>query len=95
MPTLTMQLSDMFAFRDGRTVFVGRVEKGPDPIPRCRCRLLVDEVIIAEFEIEGEMIPERTSASGQERSVSTLETVDVDRGLIRSRTAFLVCDNDR
>jgi hypothetical protein len=94
IPTLSMQLTDMFLFRDGRIVFTGHVEQGPDPIPKCRCRLLVNEAVIAEFEIEGEMIPERTPASGPERSVSTVERVDVDPQLIRSGTVLLVCEND-
>ena len=91
MPPFEMQLTDVFLFRDGRTVFTGLVESGPDPIPACRCRLVAGDVLIAEIKLEGEMLPERRVPGTGDRGVSTFDVVDIDPALIRSKSVRLVC----
>lgn len=83
-----MHVSDVFDFTDGRTAFVGSVDSespflGPGP-----CELWIDGEVASTFEIEGEMLPDQWTSTG-ERAVSTREAVDVERSRIRSSHAVL------
>lgn len=71
-----MTVEEVFAFHDGRTVFVGEITNGPKYIPECDCELLVAGVRVAEFRIEGEMLPPKKTQKVL-RSVSTAAKVDV------------------
>ena len=71
-----MNVTDVFAFEDRRTAFVGRVNPSDFlTIGPCECDLLVDGVPTRRFKLEGEMI--HRSPEGL-RSVTTAETVDVE-----------------
>jgi hypothetical protein len=73
-----MIVMDVFAFTDGRSVFVGEISQGPKIIRACNCELLVAGVPVAEFRIEGEMIPLRREKKNNHRVVSTVEKVNLD-----------------
>lgn len=81
MTPFEMKIIELFRFVDGRTVFVGSIEGDVKFIPPCRCELLVDGVPTAALQIEGEMIPDRTSPAGY-RSVSTRDAVCLERQLL-------------
>lgn len=86
-----MILTEVFSFADGRTVLTGRVQGFIDWIPPCRCELRVGSDVLAQFDIEGEMMPKRTPGSRNDRVVSTLERVTVDRSELRAERVVLVC----
>lgn len=83
-----MQIVDLFQFRDGRAVFVGRISSSAPVIGACTCRLLVDGVERATIHVEGEMIPNGTHPEGH-RSVSTTEPVPLDRQTVLSSKCSL------
>jgi hypothetical protein len=75
-----MDVVDTFAFKDGRTVIAGLVTTGPPYISACDCELVVAGKPVAEFSIEGEMLPLKRQPN-QLRAVSTRKEIDL--GLIR------------
>ena len=70
MTPFEMKIIELFRFADGRTVLVGPIQGNVKLIRPCRCELLIDGVPRSVIQIEGEMIPDRTSPEGY-RSVST------------------------
>jgi hypothetical protein len=81
-----MSVSAIFRLADGRTAFTGYVDTGPDFIEPGECELVRDGSTVQKLMIEGEMLVERrpdpveASGGGELRSLSTLESVDVDAG---------------
>ena|SRR5436309_15896311 len=72
-----MKVTDVFAFEHGRTAFVGAVQPPDFPIiGACECTLLLEGVPTGRLKLEGEMF--HGSPEGL-RSVTTSETVDVER----------------
>lgn len=55
----SLSVDEVFEFEDSRTVLVGTVENGPEVIPPGLCELVIDDRVVAEVEIEGEMMPSR------------------------------------
>lgn len=90
MPGFTMRVEDVFRLGDGRTVFVGGVDGERTFIGPCVCRLFVDETMIAEYQIEGEMLVERREGSQPWRSLSTTAEVELDRAQVLSGRVRLV-----
>ena len=74
-PHTRMQLTDLFRFRDGRTVFCGEVEGAAGYLPHSLAEIVVDgETRSVPFRIEGEMIPGPSTGAGSGlRAVSTGE----------------------
>ena len=71
-----MQVQDIFKFRDGRTVFVGAITKGPTHIDSCKCELLHDGCPVSTIMAEGEMVADHDHPRGF-RAVATSASVDV------------------
>jgi hypothetical protein len=91
MITLTafaMKNADVFPFADGRTVLVGPIDGDVKFIRSCKCELLIDGVPIAIIQIEGEMMPDRSSAQGY-RSVSTRDAISLNRQVLASSDCVL------
>ena len=88
MTPFEMKITDLFRFADGRTVFVGPIEGDVKFVPPCRCELLVDGVPTCAIQIEGEMIPNRTSPEGY-RSISTRDAVCLERQLLSTSECHL------
>lgn len=90
-----MSVTAIFRLADGRTVFTGYIDTGPDFIEPGECELVRDGKTIQKLMLEGEMLVERRPDSmnafggGEPRSLSTLETVDVDGGDIARVTYTL------
>lgn len=89
--TFQMDVVDIFAFTDGRTVFVGRVTDGPALIKKCRCTLSFEGKGIQELEIEGEMLPEVRGHPTGLRSVSSLTKIALDDVRPEQRKLQLIC----
>ena len=68
-----MTVTDMFRFADGRTVFVGHVDKSEPFIGAATCQLCVNGDPVALVHIQGEMISDPTPPGL--RSVSTCDSV--------------------
>ena len=83
-----MQVEDIFHFRDGRTVLVGRVEDGPAFIRRGRFGLWLDGELRGSIDVEGEMLDDGPKP-GLLRSVSTTDGVRLDREEIAGRQLLL------
>jgi hypothetical protein len=86
MRTLTafaMKIAEVFHFADGRSVLVGPIDGDVKFIRPCKCELLIDGVPTAIIQIEGEMMPDRSSAKGY-RSVSTRDAICLDRQVLAS-----------
>lgn len=73
-----MKIVDIFHFADGRTVFVGKVDRDTRYIRPCQCELLINGIPKAVIQIEGEMMPDGTSPEGL-RSVSTRDPIAADK----------------
>ncbi len=82
-----MRISEVFHFNNGKTVLVGPIEKGPELIPAQPCEILVDGNRRQLIRIEGEMLP--SNASQEKRSVSTTDSVLIDRADLK-RHAFVL-----
>ena len=78
MPLFEMKIIDLFRFADGRTVFVGPIKGDVKFVRPCRCELLVNGVPTCAIQIEGEMIPDRTSPEGY-RISKMVEGIDARR----------------
>ena len=77
----SMQVRDVFVFGDGRTVFAGEIADSYGLISESDCGLMVDGAKMADFRIEGEMLPLRKTKPHL-RAISTTAALDID--LIRS-----------
>ncbi len=78
MSEFEMSIDEVFNFADGRTVFVGAMT-GDDIVTTTECTIEIDEVVVAELQVEGEMLPNQKSDANV-RSISTMDTLprDVD-----------------
>src|SRR5207247_552561 len=86
----SMQIREIFRFRDGRTVFVGSLEGGEHAMIRPgQCDLYVGDKKVATIRIEPEMIPQRVDPLERhnERAVSTTD----DPGLTKEAVAAGIC----
>jgi hypothetical protein len=91
MATLTafvMRIVHVFHFADGRTVLVGPVDGEVKFIRPCKCELLVNGVPTGLIQIEGEMIPDRTTPNGY-RSVSTRDAISFTPEILASSDCVL------
>jgi hypothetical protein len=88
LTAFAMRIADVFHFADGRTVLVGLIDGDVKFIRPCKCELLVDGVPTAILEIEGEMMPERSSTQGY-RSVSTRDTISLNRKAVATSDCVL------
>jgi hypothetical protein len=87
----TIQVEDIFHFKDGRTVFVGEVENGPKFIKKGRFGVWLDGEWRGSIDIEGEMLNGGSKAgrAGPLRSVSTTDKFRLDRESIANRNFVL------
>jgi len=84
-----LHVTDIFHFRDGRTVFAGASDHGPGYIPAGNVQLWVDGEVRGLFRIEGEMLSCPPSADRRLRAVSTTETHCLDRSSLDSHQWLL------
>lgn len=75
-PDFEMCIVEIFRFGDGRTVLVGDIQGFEGVIRASQCQLFIDATLVEEFEIEGEMLPEKRMPNPQ-RSISTTNDVKV------------------
>ncbi len=54
-----LTVDEVFEFDGPRTVLAGAIENGPELIPPGLCELMIGNRVVAEVEIEGEMMPSR------------------------------------
>ena len=83
----TMEVKDIFSFKNGRTVIVGNVENGPSYLPPGEVEVLADGERIALLRIEGEMLSgagEIPRGAGY-RAVSTDATRCFDRDFLKRK----------
>jgi len=87
----TIQVEDIFHFKDGRTVFVGSVENGPKFFKRGRYGVWLDGEWRGSIDLEGEMLNggSKVGRSGPLRSVSTTDKFRLDRESIANRSLVL------
>lgn len=88
--TFWMAIDDVFRLQGGRTVFVGAVRSSHRHVPAMTCELLLDGRVIQSLRLEGEMLPEKRHPEPR-RSVSTLDSVHVDRQLLTPGRFELRC----
>jgi hypothetical protein len=87
----SLQIQDIFKFKDGRTVIVGTVQGDPSYIPPGEVELKADGDLIAVFRIEGEMISfgPAESWAPRLRAVSTDSTRCLDREFLARKRLVL------
>ncbi len=92
-----MRVKEIFQFKDGRTLFVGPIEGGPDFIPPQRCLLEIGPDLASILDMEGEVISNRSMGpTGTTlRALSTRATRCVDREAIGSGDWRLSSIRDR
>jgi hypothetical protein len=87
----SIQVKEVFHFKDGRTVFVGVMENGPKFINRGRFGVMLDGELCGFIDIEGEMLTggSQKDREGGLRSVSTTDAFRLDSETIASRRFVL------
>lgn len=83
----SLEVQDVFSFADGRTVFVGKLDTDASYVRPARCELIVDDHVLDEFDVEGEMMP--TPRKPEMRSISTSALLRVDLATLRRPGVFL------
>jgi len=75
-----LRVDDVFEFEGPRTVLAGVVAFGPAVIPSGWCELVKGDRVVADLQIEGEMMPSR-----QSKEVRAMRAVSVKGRLPISR----------
>lgn len=88
MINFEMLVEDSFLMADGSTVFSGSLLSTIELVPRCECELVHEGVVIATFQIDGEILLKNKTSKN--RAVSTrhklsLLASDIARGSVRLR----------
>jgi hypothetical protein len=85
-----MEISDVFKFGDGRTVFVGDVEGSPGLVERVECELLVDGDVHQPVLIDGEEMPERRqNINPRKRAVGTSDDIGITLDFLQAHRCRL------
>ena len=86
-------VDDIFAFRDGRTVFTGTVEDHPEHMTLGLFEMIIDGESSGFLTIEGEMINSGAHpghpTKNIRRSISTMDPFHLDRAEIENRQLVL------
>ena len=72
-----ISIDDVFQFKDGSTVFIGKMVGGGNVITPSNAELLVNDVSLGRLRLEGERMP--GPRTRDKRIVFTYDKVDVDR----------------
>ncbi|MBO0932105.1 hypothetical protein [Fibrella aquatilis] len=76
-----MTVTNLFNMSFGKTFFVGVIEGSSTFIKKGKWKLLVNNNLVDEIEIEGEQIPIRKNAQTEERVLAS--TKIFDKSLVR------------
>ena len=72
-----LQVSDVFNFEDGRTLFSGKLKEQVTSLTACEAELQIDEKVFTILAIEGNWMPGKKGLSNPLfRTVSTTENVN-------------------
>ena len=77
MSLFTMMVRDTFHLGNGRTVFVGPLEKHLKYIPPCDCEIVVNDEVRGTVRIDGEDFLKDKGIP--DRAISTSQRVDLTR----------------
>ena len=88
-PDFEMMVVELFHFGDGQTIFVGDIQNHEELLERSFCQVFIENTLIDEFEIEGEMLPEKRTPNPY-RSLSTRAKVTISREQIVGKACRLI-----
>lgn len=85
---IKLNITELFHFESGQTVFVGKVENGPVYIPACELYLIIDGNVRQKVRLEGEMIPDTKNEEGL-RIVSSNDKINLTRAEVLEYRCYL------
>lgn len=72
-----LQVTNVFNFKDGRTLFSGELKENVKHLTACKAELRIDDIVFKIIYIEGSWMPGKEGLDNPLfRTVSTVETIN-------------------